>query len=113
MRKIIKLARAQRKSKNPWEHRLWQCLRAHRFLGLQFKRQVPIGFYIVDFCCRSNMLVIELDGSQHSERLIVEKDRKRQRFLENLGFRVLRFQNNDLDNNLEGVLESIRKTILT
>ena len=106
---LTKFAREQRKSKNPWEHKLWQRLRGHRFLGLQFKRQVPIDNYIVDFCCRRKMLIIELDGGQHSQLEISQADWKKQRYLENLGYKVLRFWNNELEANLEGVLEIVRK----
>jgi very-short-patch-repair endonuclease len=111
MRNLTSLARKQRKSKNPWEYKLWQYLRSHRFYGLQFKRQIPMGKYIVDFCCRSKMLIIELDGGQHAEKIVSKNDREKQRFLEELGFRVLRFWNNDVDDNLEGVLATIKKYI--
>ena len=63
----LSYSRQLRKSQTPWEAKLWSRLRAHRFLGLQFKRQVQIGAVIVDFSCRAKKLAIELDGSQHNE----------------------------------------------
>jgi len=112
MKTLTKLAREQRKSENLWEANLWRYLRAHRFLNLQFKRQLPIGPYIVDFCCRSKMLVIELDGGQHSDKKISKKDIHKQRYLESLGFTVLRFWNTDIRSNIESVLENIRQSII-
>jgi very-short-patch-repair endonuclease len=88
MKNLINFARQQRKNKNPWEYKLWQYLRAHRFLGLQFKRQVPIDEFIVDFCCRSKKLIIELDGSQHQ---FSETDKIRDKKLEFLGYTILDF----------------------
>jgi very-short-patch-repair endonuclease len=86
------------------EHRLWQMLRAHRFAGYKFRRQVPIDFYIADFVCFSERLVIELDGGQHSESV---RDERRDSFLSTQRFRVLRIWNNDLFTNEEGVAELI------
>ena len=86
------------------EHRLWQILRAKRLAGHKFKRQLPIDDYIVDFACPSRRLIVEADGGQHSES---EYDRHRDAHLRAQGFRVLRFWNNDIFNNEEGVLTSI------
>ena len=102
-------SRNLRKNQTPWEAKLWQHFRAGRFYGLKFKRQLQVGSYIFDFSCREKMLLIELDGGQHSERNISEKDRQKQIYAESQGYKVLRFWNNDLDNNLEGILETIRK----
>ena len=102
-------SRNQRKSQNPWESKLWHFLRAGRFYGLKFKRQTQIGSYIFDFSCRSKMILIELDGGQHSEDIISEKDRIKQKYAENEGYMVLRFWNNNIDDNMEGVLETIKK----
>ncbi len=85
--------------------RLWYHLRAHRFLGLKFKRQKPIGPYIVDFACPALRLVIEIDGGQHSEE--AEYDRRRDAWLHKRGYTVLRFWNNEVMENMEGVLERI------
>ncbi|MES2119413.1 MAG: endonuclease domain-containing protein [Pseudomonadota bacterium] len=86
------------------EHRLWQVLRAHRFAGYKFRRQVSIDFYIADFVCFAQRLIIELDGGQHAENA---RDRSRDAYLRSQGFRVLRFWNNDLFTNEEGVAEAI------
>ena len=86
------------------ERRLWYRLRAHRFDGYKFKRQVPIGPYIVDFACVGRKLVIEVDGGQHADN---QSDEVRDRYLGSEGFRVLRFWNNDVLRNTSGVLETI------
>jgi very-short-patch-repair endonuclease len=86
------------------ERRLWYRLRAHRFDGYKFKRQVPIGPYIVDFACLGRKLVVEVDGGQHAENA---RDEVRDGYLRAEGFRVLRFWNNDVLTNTQGVLEVI------
>jgi very-short-patch-repair endonuclease len=86
------------------ERRLWYWLRAHRLARHKFKRQVPIGSYIVDFACLSRKLIVEVDGGQHSESL---RDRRRDAWLKRQGFEVLRFWNNGILKNTEGVLELI------
>jgi len=86
------------------ERRLWYRLRAHRFDGHKFKRQVPIGPYIVDFACLGQKLVIEVDSGQHAES---RSDAVRDNDLRREGFRVLRFWNNDVLQNTDGVLETI------
>jgi very-short-patch-repair endonuclease len=99
-------SRKLRKNQTPWEAKLWRCLRANRFFDLSFKRQVQIGNYIVDFSCRSKMIIIELDGSQHIDRAV--SDGLRDNFLKQEGYEVLRFWNNEVGNNLEDVLERIK-----
>lgn len=98
-------ARRLRHDSTEAEHKLWQQLRARRFEGVKFRRQHPLGPYIVDFVCLERRLVIELDGGQHSEA--ASYDRQRDAWLEGQGFRVLRFWNNEVMQNLEGVLEAI------
>lgn len=100
-----------RQKQTPWECKLWQYLRAGRFYGLKFKRQVQVGRYVVDFSCREKKLVIELDGGQHNEETEQLKDFAKQHFLEREGYKVLHFWNNDIDANIEGVLEAIIQTI--
>jgi very-short-patch-repair endonuclease len=90
------------------EHRLWYLLRAHRFSGAKFKRQAPVGNYIVDFVCFDRRLVIEADGGQHADSL---DDRRRDDWLASQGFRVLRFWNNDVLKNTQGVLEVISNAL--
>ena len=111
-RELLKISRTLRKNQTPWEHELWQYLRANRFYGVQFKRQARLGNYIVDFYCANKKLVIELDGGQHIEPEVEVMDAKKQSYLENEGFTVLRFWNNEVDKNLEGVLEKIKENIL-
>ena len=84
---------------------LWYRLRARRFFGLGFRRQVPMGHYVVDFVCEQSSLIVELDGGQHADAL--RKDAERTRWLEERGYRVIRFWNNDVLENIEGVLEAI------
>ena len=91
------------------ERVLWREVRAHRFAGFKFKRQEPLGLYVVDFVCYEAKLIVELDGGQHANQQ--EPDAKRTRWLESRGFRVLRFWNNDVLTNIEGVMQEIEKEI--
>jgi len=90
------------------ESRLWYHLRSRRFLGLKFRCQHILQGYIVDFICLERKVVIELDGGQHADQKAY--DDHRTRVLEKDGFKVIRFWNNDVLNNLEGVLETILNT---
>ena len=101
-------AKALRSNMTDAERRLWYFLRAHRFKGTKFKRQATIGKYIVDFVSFEKHLVIEVDGSQHADN---EADRLRTRWLEDRGFRVLRFWNNEVLKNTSGVLDTIMVAI--
>jgi very-short-patch-repair endonuclease len=92
-------AKALRSNMTDAERRLWYFLRAHRFRGTKFKRQATIGKYIVDFVCFEKHLVIEVDGGQHADSMA---DQQRTRWLEDQGFRVLRFWNNDVLKNTSG-----------
>ena len=102
-------AKALRTHQTDAENRLWYQLRAHRFMGLKFKRQKPVGRYIVDFMCAKQKLIIEIDGGQHTEQL--EYDQQRDAWLRSQGYTVLRFWNNDVMQHLEGVLEQIHNTL--
>jgi very-short-patch-repair endonuclease len=82
-------------------------LRGRRFKGYKFRRQYPIGSFIVDFYCDEAKLIIELGGSQHLEKELKEKDILRDRILKGQGYKVLRIYNNELDSNSEGVLEVV------
>jgi very-short-patch-repair endonuclease len=99
-RQAIKL----RKDSTPAEGKLWSCLRNDQ-LGVAFRRQHAIGNYIPDFCCPKKKLVIELDGSQHLEQ--EEYDEERTKYLESQGYKVIRFWNNDVINNIDGVIRAI------
>ena len=92
------------------EQKLWYYLRGKRFLGYKFKRQVPIGKYIVDFLCVDNKLIIELDGSQHLQQENVSYDKERSEYLKGKGYKIIRILDNEL-SNIEGVLEYIRTNI--
>ena len=91
------------------EARLWYHLRGHRFMGLKFKRQKPIGRYIVDFVCLECFLIIELDGGQHAEQR--QMDQVRDGYLQERGYQVLRFWNHQVLGEMEAVLERIRLSI--
>ena len=96
-----------------FETQLWQHLRDRRFFKVKFRRQVPIQKYIADFVCFEKRIIIELDGSEHNEDNQKEYDKKRDEFFKSQGYVVLRFWNNDLSNNFEGVLSKIYNTINT
>lgn len=101
--KTIKNARNLRRDQTDAEQKLWSKLRNRQFFDLKFRRQHPYPPYILDFYCDDLKLVIELDGGQHSQ----EKDQKRTEFLVNEGLTVLRYWNNDVLKNIDGVLEDI------
>ena len=102
---MMERARVLRKNATNAENRLWYFIRAKRLKGYKFKRQYILGPYIVDFICLEKRLIIELDGSQHIET--VEYDKERTHFLNSKGYRVLRFWNNEVLNNIENVLNAI------
>lgn len=87
------------------ERKLWQTIRGKQLSGFRFRRQHPVGPYIADFACVDQKLAIELDGGQHQDQLIY--DERRTAFLQVQGWRVLRFWNNEVLNNLDGVLASV------
>jgi very-short-patch-repair endonuclease len=87
------------------EWRLWYYLRAGRFQGWKFRRQVPLGNYVVDFLCEEARVIVEVDGGQHAER--VDHDRERTEWLKTQGYNVIRFWNNDVLANTEGVLMTL------
>ncbi|MEJ0009211.1 MAG: endonuclease domain-containing protein [Alphaproteobacteria bacterium] len=111
MRKEQKLKNAKklRKQLTEAERRIWHHLRAHRFQGVKFKRQCPIGPYICDFVSLNHKLIIELDGGQHASATTY--DRKRDSFLKEQGFRVLRFWNHDVLAETDGVLQEILRLL--
>jgi very-short-patch-repair endonuclease len=98
------LARRLRKNSTPAERKLWRYIRSRSLAGFKFVRQEPIGPYIVDFICREKRLVIEVDGGQHAES---SGDAVRDRWLEEHRYRVLRFWNNEVLENIEGVWDTI------
>jgi very-short-patch-repair endonuclease len=100
-------ARHMRKEMTPAEWRLWKALRELDISGTHFRRQMPIGPYIADFCCHQAKLVIEIDGAQHTEDANIGQDETRTQFLQARGYRVLRFWNHDVMRNAEGVVLTV------
>jgi len=98
--RLLKFAKTMRRAPTDAEKMLWRELRAKRFIDFKFKRQQPLGPYIVDFVCFERRLIVEIDGGQHDENV----DAERTHWLEQQGFRVLRYWNNDVMANREGVL---------
>ncbi|WP_118857098.1 endonuclease domain-containing protein [Sphingomonas mesophila] len=92
------------------ERRLWSILRARQLAGAKFSRQMPVGPYICDFLCREHGLVIEVDGGQHADS---RTDAARDHFLSAQGLTVLRFWNNEVIDNLDGVAQRIAETLPT
>lgn len=91
----------------PAELKLWNAVRAHRLMGLGFRRQHPIDRFIVDFACPERRLIVELDGSGHGDECQVIRDDARTRTLEVLGWTVLRFWNDEVLGDLDGVCRHI------
>jgi very-short-patch-repair endonuclease len=102
---LTNTARSLRQNQTDVEQLLWQRVRNRQILNCKFRRQFPIDPYIVDFCCLELKLIIELDGSQHIERL--QSDTVRTQILAQRGFKVIRFWNNEVIENMEGVLTKI------
>ena len=105
--KFTFLSKSLRKKQTPWEAKLWKYLRGKKVWDVKFKRQVPIGNYIVDFCSQRKKLIIELDGGHHVKNFNKILDREREIYLKAKGYTIIRFWNNQIDNNIEGVLEKI------
>lgn len=108
---LLSRARENRSAMPAAEHMLWHRIRAGRLNGLKFTRQVVIGPYIADFTARREKLVIELDGDSHADR--ISYDASRTAYLETQGYRVLRFDNEEIRTNLDGVLDVIVATMET
>jgi very-short-patch-repair endonuclease len=104
-------ARSLRNKPTPAERHLWQFLRANQLTNHKFRRQAAIGSYIVDFVCFSHKLNIELDGPQHQDPAALNNDTRRTAWLNAQGFQVLRFRNQDLDENIHAVLDTIERAL--
>ena len=102
---LTEVARGLRKTSTDAERLLWKHLRAKQFSGIKFRRQEQIGRFIADFVCFEKSIIIEADGSQHA--LEKEKDEERTQWLNSQGFQVLRFWNNEILTNIDGVIETI------
>ncbi len=107
--KVRDLARRLRRDQTETERRLWTRLRARQLCGAKFRRQHPIGPYIADFCCVERGLVVELDGGQHAFN--VAEDSKRSEFLGDYGYRVLRFWDNEVMENIEAAVQHIANVL--
>lgn len=105
--KLIPLAKRFRKKMTDAEFKLWKHLR-NKQLGVKFRRQSTIGNYIVDFVSFESKLVIEINGGQHARS---NDDKSREKWLTSQGFRVLRFWNNEVLGNIEGILDRIMREI--
>ena len=103
----LRRAKRLRRGMSDEERVLWMLLRDRRFADFKFRRQVPLGDYVVDFVCLSAKLVVELDGSQHAELEQVAFDAQRAVYLEQAGFRVVRIWAGHLFSERDGVLETI------
>jgi very-short-patch-repair endonuclease len=104
-------ARRLRRDQTDVERKLWRYLRANRFEGLRFKRQAPMGRYIVDFVSHEAKVVVELDGGQHGFHTQAERDRVRDVWLGSRGYTVLRFWNLEVKRNFYGVLTAIEDAV--
>ncbi|WP_095203965.1 endonuclease domain-containing protein [Mesorhizobium carmichaelinearum] len=100
-------ARSMRKVMTDAEVKLWNALRPHRLMGLGFRRQFPIAGYILDFACPEKKLVVEVDGSQHGDADLAATDASRTKRLEQDGWTVLRFWNDDIIRDIDNVCQNI------
>ena len=107
-RNKITIAQKLRNNSTDAEKYLWKYLRGRQLEEFKFRRQHPIGKYIVDFINLERKIIIEVDGGQHSEN---KKDKLRDKWLKEKGYEVLRFWDNEVLTNIEGVIESIRKKL--
>jgi very-short-patch-repair endonuclease len=107
-KRLTPIARKLRRNKTDAEAMLWLHLRNRQLENAKFRFQVPFDDYVADFVCHSASLIIELDGSQHADSV---SDQNRDAVMEIAGYRVIRFWNSDVFNNLDGVLEEIRQAV--
>lgn len=104
-------ARHNRREMTQSETVLWQALR-REFRGIKFRRQHPIGDYIADFLCLTEKLVIEVDGAYHSEPQQQQEDQWRTEFLQDKGYKVIRFTNEEVNTDIKGVIRRIKEELL-
>lgn len=102
-------ARNLRKNQTTQERQIWNILKNKQFYGYKFLRQYVIGSYIVDFICREKKIIIEIDGGQHNETYNINYDNERTVFLNHLGYKVIRFWNNEITENIEGVYLKLKE----
>ena len=104
-------ARTLRREQTAAESKLWACLRNRQLNGVKFARQVSIGPFFADFCCREAKLVIEIDGATHETPEELSYDSRRAAWLESQGYRVIRFRNEEMMGDLDFVLEKIQRSL--
>ena len=100
-------ARVLRDNETSAEDRVWQALRGRQLGGLKFVRQFPIGRYFADFVCRERKIIVEIDGATHGTKRELAADAARTKALENLGYRIFRAHNDEVFENLDGVLDTL------
>jgi len=105
--KLKEKARQLRNTSTKAEIKLWMHLKGRQLMGHDFHRQKPIDNYIVDFFCKELMLAIELDGYTHTFEEVADRDEKKEQRLRELGVRIIRFKDDDVMNNIEGVMFQI------
>jgi very-short-patch-repair endonuclease len=108
--KSYELSRQLRKVLTPAEKKLWLAIRGNKLNGVNFRRQHALGRYIIDFVSVKRKLAIELDGNQHLQQS--DYDIQRSAYLESLGYKVVRFWNNQVMNDIEGVIRSIKAALI-
>ena len=104
-------ARYLRNNMTDCERKLWSIIRNRQFYGYRFLRQYCIGSYIVDFICREKKVIIEVDGGQHNQLNNISYDSIRTNYLNSLGYKVIRFWNNDIEQNIEGVYMKLKEIL--
>ncbi len=109
--RLVGRARSLRSDSTDVERKLWYRLRNRQVHGIKFRRQHPIAGYVLDFACEELKLGIELDGGQHADAAAEAYDKRRSERLLQLGWKILRFWNNDVNDNIEGVLQVITASI--
>jgi very-short-patch-repair endonuclease len=108
---LVPRAKELRQTETKQEQIIWSWLRAKKLNGVKFRRQEPVGKYIVDFVSFEKKLIIEIDGGQHTVSEIRDSDETRTHWLQSQGFRVLRFWNNEVTSNLDGVIARIKEAL--
>ncbi len=112
MNKLTLNARNLRKNMTTQERKLWNIIKNKQFYNYKFLRQYVIGGYIVDFICREEKIIVEIDGGQHNQNENIKYDKNRNKYLENLGYKVVRFWNNEIDDNIEGVYRKLQEIVM-
>ncbi|MCX6269553.1 MAG: endonuclease domain-containing protein [Bacteroidetes bacterium] len=108
---ILKMARENRKNLTPAERKLWEFLRKKKIIGMKFRRQHPVSRFIADFYCHQAKLIVEVDGGYHNDPEQVKYDKGRQNELENIGLMTIRFRNDEIEMDIQGVIERIKSVL--